>query len=292
MNEPQPGYTVPPANSNVKDAVGGGAIVALLIAVIYLFVQVHDLKTDAVKRSEAVEAKMEALKENTAVVASSSRQHMDSMHDELDAKAQRAFMASSLAKSEALARIEQSKKQLEAEQQASTAKVTGEISAVKEAATTANAKIADVTGDVSNVKTQVASTRSELEKTIGELKKVTGDLGVTSGYVATNGKELAALRRLGERDYTEFTLSKSAKSGQRVGGVMLTLKKSDPKRNRFTLEVFADDKKTEKKDRTVNEPVQFYVAKAHQPYEIVVNEVKKDVIVGYLAKPKDQIARN
>lgn len=291
MNEPQSGYTTP-ANSNVKDAVGGGAIVALLIAVVYLFVQVHDLKTDAVKRSEAVDAKMEALKENTAVVASSSRQHMDSMHDELDAKAQRAFMASSLAKSEALARIEQSKKQLEAEQQASTAKVTGEISAVKEAATTANAKIADVTGDVSNVKTQVASTRSELEKTIGDLKRVTGDLGVTSGYVATNGKELAALRRMGERDYTEFTLSKSAKSGQRVGGVMLTLKKADPKRNRFTLEVFADDKKTEKKDRTVNEPVQFYVAKAHQPYEIVVNEVKKDVIVGYLAKPKDQIARN
>lgn len=225
------------------------------------------------------------------MLATNSRQHMDTLHDELDAKAQRAFMASSLAKSEALARIEQSKRQLQAEQQATTEKVTGEISAVKDAATTANAKIADVSGDVNNVKTQVASTRSELDKTIGELKKVTGDLGVTSGYVATNGKELAALRRLGERDYTEFTLSKSAKTGQRVGDVMLTLKKSDPKRNRFTLEVFADDKKTEKKDRTVNEPVQFYVAKARQPYEIVVNEVKKDVIVGYLAKPKDQVAR-
>lgn len=292
MNTLQPGYTAPDSNSKVKEAVAGGAIAALLIAVIYLFVEVHGLKTDAIRRSEALDAKMEALKENTAVVASSSRQHMDSLHDELDAKAQRAFMASSLAKSEALARIEQSKKQLEAEQQANTEKVTGEISAVKDAATTANAKIADVSGDVSNVKTQVASTRSELEKTIGDLKKVTGDLGVTSGYVATNGKELAALRRMGERDYTEFTLSKSAKNGQRVGDVMLTLKKADPKRNRFTLEVFADDKKTEKKDRTVNEPVQFYVAKARQPYEIVVNEVKKDVIVGYLAKPKDQIARN
>jgi hypothetical protein len=288
MNQPLPGYSAPPPDSKVKTAVAGGALAALLIAVIYLFVQVNGLKNDAAKRSEAMDAKLEALKENSAMLASNSRQHMDSLHDELDAKAQRAFMASRQAKSEALARIEQSKKQLQAEQQANTEKVTGELSAVKN---DANAKIADVSGDVSNVKTQVASTRSELEKTIGDLKKVTGDLGVTSGYVATNGKELAALRRLGERDYTEFTLSKSAKAGQRVGDVMLTLKKADPKRNRFTLEVFADDKKTEKKDRTVNEPVQFYVAKARQPYEIVVNEVKKDVIVGYLAKPKDQIAR-
>ena len=124
-----------------------------------------------------------------------------------------------------------------------------------------------------------------------ELKKVTGDLGVTSGYVATNGKEIAALKRLGERNIIEINLSK-AKQPQRVGDISLLLKKADPKRNRYTIEVVADDKTTEKKDRTINEPVQFYVAKAKQPYEIVINQVKKDQIVGYLATPKDQIARN
>jgi hypothetical protein len=70
------------------------------------------------------------------------------------------------------------------------------------------------------------------------------------------------------------------------------LKKTDPKRNKYTIEVLADDKTTEKKDRTVNEPVQFYTLKAKQPYEIVVNSVKKDQIVGYLATPKDQVSRN
>jgi len=124
-----------------------------------------------------------------------------------------------------------------------------------------------------------------------ELKRVTGDLGVTSGYVATNGKEIAALKRLGERNIIEINLSK-AKQPQRVGDISLLLKKADPKRNRYTIEVVADDKTTEKKDRTINEPVQFYVAKAKQPYEIVINQVKKDQIVGYLATPKDQIARN
>ncbi len=291
MSDPN-AYPSSAPKSSVATAVMGGAIAALLVAVVYLFVQVHDLKADAVKRSDAIAAQIDTLKENTAMVASTSRKHMDTMHDELESKsARQAAMAANLAKSEALARIEQSKKQLEDEQLATATKINGDLTAVKTSAETANAKIADVSGDVSNVKTQVASTRSELDKTIGDLKKVTGDLGVTSDYVATNGKELAALKRLGERDYTEFTLSKN-KAGQRVGDVMLTLKKVDQKRNRFTLEVFADDKRTEKKDRTVNEPVQFYVAKARQPYEIVVNEVKKDVIVGYLAKPKDRIARN
>ena len=68
-------------------------------------------------------------------------------------------------------------------------------------------------------------------------------------------------------------------------------KKTDPKRNKYTVEVMADDKKTEKKDKNINEPVQFYTAKARQPYELVVNQVGKDLIVGYLATPKETLSR-
>jgi hypothetical protein len=57
------------------------------------------------------------------------------------------------------------------------------------------------------------------------------------------------------------------------------------------VEVWADDKKTEKKDKGINEPVQFYTSKARIPYEIVINQVKKDQIVGYLATPKVTVAR-
>ena len=130
-----------------------------------------------------------------------------------------------------------------------------------------------------------------MEKTISDLKSTKGDLGVQSGLIATNGKELAALRQLGERNYTEFKLTKT-KEPQRVGDIALLLKKTDPKKNKFTIEVKADDKSTEKKDRNINEPVQFYVAKAALPYEIVVNNVGKDQISGYLSTPKDRIPRN
>jgi hypothetical protein len=138
----------------------------------------------------------------------------------------------------------------------------------------------------------LGSTKAELDKTIANLNKVTGDLGVQSGYVATNGKELEALKRLGERNYFQFTLVRKDKQPKRVGDVSLKLKSADKKHNKYTLEVLADDKVVEKKDKGVNEPLQFYVAKAKQPYELVVNEIGKDQITGYLASPKDTTPRN
>lgn len=295
MSDPVVNHTVhpvgSPANSNVKNALVGGALAALLVSTVYLFVQLHDVRADAAKARESVQAEIENLKENSTVASATERTHVNSLKDELENARRQANLAASQAKREALTHAEQLASKLQQEQQQQQKQVSSQFSEVKEAATSTSAKLADVSGDVTNVKTQVASAKTELDRTISDLKKVSGDLGITSGYVATNGKELAALKRLGERNYTEFHITKS-KQPQRVGDISIQLKKADPKRNRFTLDVLADDKKTEKKDRTVNEPVQFYVAKARQPYELVVNEVKKDQIVGYLSAPKDHIARN
>lgn len=177
-------------------------------------------------------------------------------------------------------------KTLAEQRQAEKQQIAQQIDEIKSRTEQAAARLTDITSEVSGVKSEVASTRSEIDRTIAELRRVTGDLGVLSGLIATNSKELAALKALGDRDYYEFSLEK--KSGpQRVGDVVVQLKKTDLKRNRFTLEIVADDRRVEKKDRTVNEPVQFYVpSKARLPYELVVNEVKKDAVVGYLAAPK------
>lgn len=176
--------------------------------------------------------------------------------------------------------------------------LAAELDSIKYTADQASVRLTDIGSEVGEVKTEVgevktlvASTRSELDKTIAEMHRVNGDLGMMSGLVATNSREIAALRALGERDYYEFSLSKT-QARRLLAGVNLVYKKADPKRNRYTLEVVADDKRVEKKDRTINEPVQFYVpSKARQPYELVVNEVKKDTIVGYLSAPKTQVAQ-
>ncbi len=148
-------------------------------------------------------------------------------------------------------------------------------------------QLSDLKQDTSS---RLQKVSSDLDQTGQDLKRVVGDLGVMSGDVATNSKELAALRQVGERNYYEFDLSKS-KEPQKVGDIRLILQKTDPKHNRYTMQVLADDKKLDKKDKTVNEPVQLYVAGSRQPYEIVVNQVKKNEVVGYLATPKLRTAR-
>jgi chromosome segregation ATPase len=213
------------------------------------------------------------------------------LKDDLEAARRAQAMAVGQAKLDAEKKVQELEKTLKQETKAVEGALTSKITEVKEQTAAVNSKVGEVSTEVGAVKTEVASTKTELEKTIGDLKRVRGDLGEQSGLVATNGKELQALKALGERNYFEFRLPK-AKQPQKVGDVLLTLKKSDLKKNRFTIELIADDKKVEKKDKSINEPLQFYTSKARQPYEIVINEVGKDLIVGYLATPKVQNARN
>jgi uncharacterized protein YlxW (UPF0749 family) len=142
-----------------------------------------------------------------------------------------------------------------------------------------------IKGDVGDVKTEVATAKSDIDNTRTDLKRAVGDMGVMSGLIATNANELGELRKLGERNYIEFTLSKTG-GPQKVGDIQMALKKADVKRNRFTFDVMADDKRVEKRDKTINEPVQFYLSSMRLPYEVVVNSVTKDTVKGYLAVPK------
>jgi hypothetical protein len=280
-------YPEQSGGSSLKTAILGGAVVALLAANVYLYLQLDRVKTDMAKLRESVATEMTNLRETSSVTSQTARRHIDSLKQDLENTRRQANSLASQAKSEALKRADQLQQQIDSEQK----QMASALSEVKESAGTANTKIAEVSGDVTSVKSQLGMTQTELTKTIADLRKVTGDLGVQSGYIATNGKEISALKRLGERNITEFNLPKS-KQPQRVGDIGLLVKKADPKHNKFTIEVVADDKTTEKKDRSINEPVQFYVSKAHQPYEIVVNQVKKDQIIGYLSTPKEQVARN
>jgi hypothetical protein len=116
-------------------------------------------------------------------------------------------------------------------------------------------------------------------------------MGLMSGLIATNSKEIQYLRDVGDRNIYEFTIAKTA-GMQKVGDIQVLLKKTDSKRNRYTVDVRADDRLVEKQNKTVNEPVQFYTSRARQPYELVVNQVQRDKVIGYLATPKVTISRN
>jgi multidrug efflux pump subunit AcrA (membrane-fusion protein) len=295
---PTPTYSEPqPQRSSLMTALVAGAMIALAAACVVLFMQVHDLRAELTKTHDTLLTEISNMRDASTVTASSQTRHLETLKEELEAartqlKNENRTM-SSQAKAEAQAYADRLNKQIEAEQAKVQQQVSSEISDVKQTATQANAKIADVSTDVGTVRSQVSSTQAQLEKTIADLKSAKGDLGVQSGLIATNHDELVALRRMGERNYYEFKLGKEAeKKPARVGDISIQLKKVDPKRNKFTINVLADDKTIEKRDKTVNEPVQFLTAKGgHTPYELIVNQVGKDSISGYLATPKDSATR-
>jgi hypothetical protein len=146
--------------------------------------------------------------------------------------------------------------------------------------------VASVKTDVGGVKTDVASTRSDLEATKTQLTRVMGDAGVMSGLIATNHDELEVLKHKGDRNYLEFTLQKGAKPTL-LSTVKLQLKKADEKHSRYTLVVSSDDRNIEKKDKGLDEPVQFYNGKDPVLYELVVNVIEKNKVSGYLSTPKN-----
>jgi hypothetical protein len=260
--------------------------VVLLVSNIYFYWDHHQLQQRLRRIQNSVESDLQTLRENTASSAQTTAKTLEELRTQLDDERGRAMQAANQAARNARRHADELATKIQTEHAKAQEQVASALGEVKEVAST---RIAEVAGHVNTVDTQVAQARSELDKTVAELRSVRGDLGVQSGLIATNTKELAALRALGERNYVEFNLAKTNKP-QRVGAINVVLRKADPKRSRFTIEVIADDKKVEKKDRTINEPVQFYVSRARQPYELVVNEVQKDRIVGYLAVPKVETA--
>jgi chromosome segregation ATPase len=298
MSDPNAPATAPPpvvqSSSGPKVPVVLVLVIALIAATGYLFYQLNQTRAEMAQMRDQLMDEISKIHETTAVTTQTSRRSVDTLKTEVDAARRQASQLAGQAKVDAEKHADELAANLQKVQQEQAQRVTAvstEVNQVKDQAVAANTRIGEVSTDVGNVKSDVAATRSELEKTIATLKATQGDLGVQSGLIATNGKELAALKALGERNYVEFKLGKT-KAPQKVGDIAVLLEKADPKNNRYTIKVIADDKTVQKKDKTVNEPVQFLLSKATQPYELVVNDIKKDLISGYVASPKVQQTRS
>jgi len=138
------------------------------------------------------------------------------------------------------------------------------------------------TDDVKTVDTKVVGVKTDLDATREDLKMARSEIGT---LIARNHDEIDQLRRLGERDYMEFTIVGKNKP-QKVGNITVELKGVNEKRNQFSAAVTVEDKQFEKKNRAMNEPIFFYTSGTHIPEEIVVNKVGKNTISGYVSVPK------
>lgn len=223
--------------------------------------------TDAAQRNAVLAERLENTNARLTATSETLSRNVGATQQQIEARAQ-SIMAAQRAQVAETQRLAQ-------EQQAAEKRI-GAVSN----------DVASVKTDVGGVKTDVASTKSDLESTKSQLQRVIGDAGVMSGLIATNHTELEELKHKGDRNYYEFTLQKGAQPTL-LSTVKLQLKKVDQKHSRYTLNVSADDRNIEKKDKNLDEPVQFYTGKDPVLFELVVNNIDKNRVSGYLSTPKN-----
>ena len=249
-----------------KTAVATAAFLTLGGFGVYQHNQTTELRSEISQMRETMQHNIRSVETKAAAETDAALRDMEALRAELDAARQQASRVAGQARVQAQKHAETLAKQLSEKQEQVRELMAQQVDAIK---TETSEKFSEVNSNVEEVESKVTQARTEIEKTVADLRRVTGDMGIMSGRIATNHDELMALKRLGEREYFEFAIDKKKKN-HKVGDVLLTLKKVDTKRNRFTFDLLADDKRIEKKDKTLNEPVQFYMSGVRQPVEIVV----------------------
>jgi chromosome segregation ATPase len=259
-------------------AEGGGTVkyVMLAVAGIYVLLSLY-VMFDMRGRIATLEEKQGATTAAQQELEKKINQTGSSLKASIGAVADKAGMTEQ--------QLAEKTKDLQRSQKASEARLAQQQ---KEQIGAVSGQVEGVKTEVGGVKTDLTSTKADLEATKAKLERAVGDLGQQSGLIARTREDLEYLKHRGDRNYFEFTLTK--KKRQPVSTISLELKKTDPKKSKFTLTVLADDKTIEKKDKTVAEPLQFYSGRDRQLFELVVFTVDKDKVTGYLSTPKTAAA--
>lgn len=252
---------------------------------VYLMSKVSYVEGQAEVQRQELTRQIVTLEEQLAQRQGAHAREIETLREEVDKTSKVAFSnARSQARRES-DRVARMVEEKQAEQREREQQLVGALGGVKDQAATNRHDLNRVRQTVDGVQGEVESARSRLDETAETLAKTRGDIGQLSGQVGSHAEQIETLRRKGERDVVEFSLAES-KDLSRIADVNLRLKDTDFGKSRFTLEILANDQLILQKNRYVNEPVEFYPDGFGAAYQIVVTDVGKDEISGYLIRPK------
>lgn len=293
MSTFNPNQPKPASKSLIPDSLKTVLIFVLLLMVGYLFID--GIRTKRANQAEMAKmaSQIESLESSDKLREAALTNQLSTLKNDLEG-AHKAVGSTKAELKKTAQQIQEEGRRARtelAEALASKADSSQVEAQVMAARTEAERKIVQVTDEVGGVKTEVVSVKNELDNTRRDLEGTQRQLldvrDNLNAAVAKNSAELAQLRLKGERDYFEFTLPKK-KQQVKVEDIRLILTKTDPKKGKFNIKVLVDDNQLEKKDKLINEPIQFLVGQNRVRYEIVINWVQKDKAGGYLSIPKDR----
>ena len=293
-NAPKPPVT-PAAQEKglIPETVKLALLLILLLAVAYLFYDNSRIKRSQQARLDKIAEQVQLIESAQKVGESSIVSQLSTLKEELEGTRETVGSTTAeLQKTASQIKAEGQRTKQELSKALATKADASEVEAqVLAAKSEAETKISQVNTEVGGVKTEVGVVRTDLENTRRDLEGTKRQLvdvrDTLSAAVAKNSTELNQLRLKGERDYVECEFTKKNQA-IKVEDIRLSLTKTDQKKGKFNLKIFVDDNSLEKKDRYVNEPIQFLVGQNRVRYEVVINWVRKNEAGGYLSIPKDK----
>ena len=288
MDKKGPNFDIPSSPSPARKTAGFVMfLIVLLMGNFFLYSKIKRSEVDAYTLQQKLEDKLAKIEKNSSYHLGNAQQEIQQLRSDLD---EARTEAAKKAKAEARRYTDRLSKNVASHQRSNQEALMGEIRGVQEMATGTDGKVEAVAGEISSVRQEIAEAKSQIDSADSVLKLTKDELQVMSEWVSSNSSEIGQLREFNERSYLTFRLPKNGKM-YKIGGVLMRLRKAEPKRHRFSVELLADDRKMVKKDHYVNEPLQFYVGDSKRPYEIVMTSVRTDEVRGFLATPKIQMAR-
>jgi len=271
------------SSAGPRKAILWGAVIAVFaLSNLYWATRFQALEADSAVARQDLEEQVASISERLEMDTGKQLREVLALKKELDKTARE---AGSRARSEARKQSDRLATSVAEKQRKQQDMLLGELGRVDEMASKNGLGVNEVRGEVTGVRGDLDETREGLRQTESALRSTQGGVDQLTGKVGEQGADIHELKVLNERSLTGFNLAKSKKR-TRVGDIQLRLRKTDAKGNKYSIEILADDKLVVKKDRHLNEPVQFYVQGATRPYEVVVTGIKKDRVVGYVAQPK------
>jgi hypothetical protein len=147
-------------------------------------------------------------------------------------------------------------------------------------------QLANHQSQLTNQGQRITQTQDDLHKTGDQLDgRINSTRDELNRSITANRDDVALLQKRGERNVYNFDLVKS-KEFQRVGPLSLSLRKADTKHRSYDLSIMVDDKPVEKQHVNLSEPVWISMADLPQPVELVVNEIDKNRVRGYISAPR------
>lgn len=270
----------------------GGAVLALAILAamamnVYLFSRVNRLEVEAHTMQMSTGEEFSKVNEGSVYRGAQARREIEELRKQLNETHKR---ISKQAEASTRRRTQKLAESVSKQQRVQQEVLLGELRDVAGKADQAQEGVTAVEGELKTVKSAAEQTRLQLSKTGAALASTRDLIAELDVQMGEQGKKIETLQQLGERQRVVFVLNKS-KQSQKVADLQLRLRAANPKRNRYSLDVIADDKKIQQKNKHLHEALRFYLPGSPQPYEIVVTQMTKNQVIGYVSKAKTEMAR-